>query len=120
MDELTDRQRAILGYIGKQIAEQRFPPTIREIGEAMGRLRKFMFEQVYFGDAGQREQQRVAGIVAALYEHYTADPQLVPDAPAGDSDADLATRVTDYLAGMTDRFCLRAFSEITVPAELRE
>src|SRR5436189_4790276 len=31
----------------------------------------------------------------------------------------LATRVTDYLAGMTDRFCIRVFEEIAVPREFR-
>ena len=24
-------------------------------------------------------------------------------------------RVTDYIAGMTDRFCIRAFEELSVP-----
>jgi dGTP triphosphohydrolase len=40
------------------------------------------------------------------------DPEAVPGAPAGDPAADLATRVTDYLAGMTDRFCLRTYEEL--------
>ena len=29
--------------------------------------------------------------------------------------ADLAQRVTDYLAGMTDRYCIRAYTALTVP-----
>ena len=36
MEELTDRQRAILEFVARHIAEERFPPTIREIGQAMG------------------------------------------------------------------------------------
>lgn len=36
MDELTERQLAILGFIARHIAQKRFPPTIREIGEGMG------------------------------------------------------------------------------------
>ncbi|WP_373048514.1 transcriptional repressor LexA [Vulgatibacter sp.] len=36
MEELTERQLAILGYIAQHIQQQRFPPTIREIGTAMG------------------------------------------------------------------------------------
>lgn len=36
MEELTDRQHAILEFVARHIAEQRFPPTIREIGLAMG------------------------------------------------------------------------------------
>ena len=34
--ELTERQLAILGYIAQHILNERFPPTIREIGQAMG------------------------------------------------------------------------------------
>ena len=30
-----------------------------EVGGAMARLRKFMFERVYFGEAARREQERV-------------------------------------------------------------
>jgi repressor LexA len=36
MQELTERQRAILEFIARHIAQERFPPTIREIGEGMG------------------------------------------------------------------------------------
>lgn len=36
MEELTDRQRAILQFITEHILAERFPPTIREIGVAMG------------------------------------------------------------------------------------
>jgi len=34
--DLSDRQQNILGFIRKFIAENRFPPTIREIGEEVG------------------------------------------------------------------------------------
>ena len=36
-----------------------------------------------------------------------SDPALLPDG-GGAPGADLAQRVTDYLAGMTDRYCIRA------------
>ena len=29
--------------------------------------------------------------------------------------AELAQRVTDYLAGMTDRYCIRLYTELDVP-----
>jgi len=35
MDSLTDRQLEVLRYIARQIEEQGYPPTIREIGEAL-------------------------------------------------------------------------------------
>ncbi len=35
MDALTDRQLEVLRFIARQIEEQGYPPTIREIGEAL-------------------------------------------------------------------------------------
>ena len=81
-------------------------------GAAMAELREFMFEQVYLGPEARREHVKIERVVRALFEHYCAAPELIPDSiPAGD----LARRVTDYIAGMTDRFCIRAFEQLSVP-----
>jgi dGTPase len=88
-----------------------------EAGPAMNALREFMFERVYLGPAVRAEHERIAGVVKRLFEHYVKHPELLPALPpgtAGDED-DLARRVTDYLAGMTDRYCIRAYIELEVP-----
>lgn len=36
MDDLTKRQRRILDYIAETVRERGYPPTVREIGEAVG------------------------------------------------------------------------------------
>jgi repressor LexA len=36
MDDLTTRQRRILDFIGSTVRERGYPPTVREIGEAVG------------------------------------------------------------------------------------
>jgi repressor LexA len=36
MDGLTERQRSILGFISRHCADQGYPPTVREIGFAVG------------------------------------------------------------------------------------
>jgi dGTPase len=81
-----------------------------EAGAAMDRLRTFMFERVYLAPAAQREHPRIARMLRALFAHYAERPP--PSLVAGASDPD---RVVDYLAGMTDRFAVRAFSELSVP-----
>ena len=98
---------------------------------AMGALRDFMFERVYLGPEVLAERARIAEVVRRLFEHYVEHPELLPAAqssPAAASDASgealdrgaeggaaLAQRVTDYLAGMTDRYCIRAYTELQVP-----
>jgi dGTPase len=87
-----------------------------EAGAAMGALRDFMFERVYLGPAVRAERAKIAAVVRRLFEHYVEHPQLLPGAqaaPAGDEA--LAQLVTDYLAGMTDRYCIRQYTELQVP-----
>jgi dGTPase len=84
-----------------------------EAGAAMGELRKFMFERVYLGPAVRAEHVRIANVVHTLFEHYVAHPELLP-APRS-AEEGLAERVTDYLAGMTDRYCIRAYTDLQVP-----
>ena len=86
-----------------------------EAGEAMAALRSFMFERVYLGDAARQEHSRIDRVMRVLFEHYSSDPALVPDG-GGAPGADHAQRVTDYLAGMTDRYAVRAFTALAVPA----
>jgi dGTPase len=88
-----------------------------QAGAAMKALRGFMFDRVYFGPAVRAEHARIAGVVRRLFEHYVEHPELLPaaaaDAPPGEDG--LARRVTDYLAGMTDRYCIRQYTELQVP-----
>jgi dGTPase len=87
-----------------------------EVGGAMLRLRKFMFDRVYLGDAGKRERERVHRTLQGLFEHYMEHVEEVPEGEAGASDCQ---RVADYIAGMTDRFCISRFTMLTVPEEAR-
>jgi dGTPase len=82
------------------------------VGEAMGQLRSFMFERVYLGPEATREGAKIALVVRALFDHYCAHPEEIP---ASIPDGDLPRRVTDYLAGMTDRFCISAFEKLSIP-----
>jgi dGTPase len=81
-------------------------------GTAMADLREFMFERVYMSPEARREHSKIEQVVRSLFDHYCAEPFQIPASiPAGDTPR----RVTDYLAGMTDRFCIRAFEELNVP-----
>jgi dGTPase len=84
------------------------------IGAAMDELRTFMFTNVYEGETARREHAKIALVITTLFGHYASEPARLPDG-GGAPDADLAQRVTDYIAGMTDRYCIRAFNALAVP-----
>jgi dGTPase len=70
------------------------------VGGAMDRLRTFMFEHVYLAPAAQSEQPRIERMLRALFENFAGDdPEWV----------------ADYLSGMTDRYAVRTFSELSLP-----
>ncbi|HEX3975185.1 MAG TPA: deoxyguanosinetriphosphate triphosphohydrolase [Solirubrobacteraceae bacterium] len=82
------------------------------VGGAMSELRAFMFERVYLGPVATREHVKINRVIDVLFGHYCEHPEEIP---ASIPDGELSTRVTDYLAGMTDRFCIRAFEQLSVP-----
>jgi dGTPase len=84
----------------------------------MSELREFMFERVYLGPAVRAEHEKIAAVLRRLFEHYVEHPEQLPPEPdggRGGGERELAERVTDYLAGMTDRYCIRAYTELQVP-----
>jgi dGTPase len=81
-----------------------------DAGAAMDRLRTFMFERVYLGPDSRREAARIERMLRSLFDYYAEHPP-----PALVADASEAERVVDWLAGMTDRFALRVFKDLSLP-----
>jgi dGTPase len=86
-----------------------------EVGGAMMRLRTFMFENVYLGPIARAEHARIERVLRGLFDWYCEHPDELPDAVDGTS---LDQRVIDWIAGMTDRFAIRAWTERFVPQGL--
>jgi dGTPase len=86
-----------------------------EVGAAMMRLRGFMFKHVYLGPTARAEHAKIERVMRGLFEWFCDHPEeLAPETP----DASQADLVIDYLAGMTDRFAIRAWTERAVPQGL--
>ncbi|MDQ4041595.1 MAG: deoxyguanosinetriphosphate triphosphohydrolase [Actinomycetota bacterium] len=81
-----------------------------DVGGEMLRLREFMFDRVYLGPTAQRETERIRRMLRTLFDHYAQHPPppITPDAAEHE-------RVVDFLAGMTDRYAIRTFTELSVP-----
>jgi dGTPase len=126
-EDLPREEIAILGQTGSTridalvhdlvAASQRAGDIVQgdQVGGAMRRLRTFMFESVYLGPTARAEHAKIERVLRGLFDWYCEHPQDLP--PAADG-ADAADRVIDYLAGMTDRFAIREWTERSVPQGL--
>jgi dGTPase len=129
-DELPSEPIAVLGTSGSARIDTLVHDMVEQserageivqgpqAGPAMAELRDFMFERVYLGPAVRAEHAKISAVVRRLFDHYVEHPELLPAGdpgarPAGEGQ--LARRVTDYLAGMTDRYCIRQYTELQVP-----
>src|SRR5215212_2632058 len=121
-DELPRAEIELLGSTGSERIESLVVDLLRhseeagdiaqgeQVGGAMLRLREFMFVEVYLGPEAQRQKPRIERMLRALFAHYVEQPP-----PALTPDADHEQRVVDWLAGMTDRFAIRAFEDLSLP-----
>jgi dGTPase len=69
-----------------------------------------MFERVYLGPQVEPQHREAERVVRAIFGRLADHPELLPP-----GDGALEERITDYLAGMTDRFAL-AYAE-RLPSE---
>jgi dGTPase len=118
-DELPGAEIAVLGETGAARIDTLVRDLVErsrevgdivqgdEVGSAMARLREFMFERVYLGATVRSEQERIERLLTALCETYAASPP--PPLAAGASEPE---RVTDWIAGMTDRYAEAAYAEL--------
>ncbi|MGC9221381.1 MAG: deoxyguanosinetriphosphate triphosphohydrolase [Solirubrobacteraceae bacterium] len=82
------------------------------VGDAMAQLREFMFENVYLSPPVTHEREKIRGALRTLFDYFCDHPDRIPDSIP---EAELADRVTDHLAGMTDRYAVALFETLAVP-----
>ncbi len=80
-------------------------------------LRDFMFDRVYQSAQQRGQQLDAVRVLRDLVDWHVAHPDEIPDSYRQDA-APLIVQVTDYVAGMTDRFAIRAWTERFVPQGL--
>ncbi|MBR2848166.1 MAG: deoxyguanosinetriphosphate triphosphohydrolase [Clostridia bacterium] len=97
--------------------------TIRmteEIGDATMRLRRFLFDNVYFNPIAKAEEVKAREMLARLYEYYTRYPQKLPDLYRRNLETEpLGRCVCDYIASMTDRYAIDLYKELFIPSVWR-
>lgn len=87
-----------------------------EIEEIMIKLRKFMFENIYLGNTLKRERDKAKFILRQLLNYYSNKPEEMPELYKNIVEKeDLKRGVADYIAGMSDDYCLSLFNRLYVP-----
>jgi dGTPase len=66
-----------------------------------------MFQNVYLGTQARSGHDDVHRTIHGLFDFYLEDPSRIP---ADDVAGDDLQRVTDYVAGMTDRYAMSTFA----------
>jgi len=91
------------------------PPGLANV---LRELRSYLFENVYINQLHQGERNKIQGMLKLLYEYYISNPQELPDdmLTRAQNGMDKARAVADYIAGMTDRFAMKRFEELFMPA----
>jgi dGTPase len=85
-----------------------------ECGYYTNVLREFMFENVYLNESVKKEAdlEWVNSVIQKLYEYYLKKPEELPEEHFRLLDEyGVAEVVKDYVAGMTDRYAQRIYSE---------
>lgn len=87
-----------------------------EVWEAMTELRRFMFKNVYLGDILKVERNKAKFILENIINYYyTHEDELPTIYKEIAKEEGLKRAVTDYIAGMSDDYCLNKFNSLFVP-----
>lgn len=99
-----DRIKTMVGDLVDESTDSAEIGMSPEVFDAMRVTREFLFERVYIGRVGAETKHAVEQILGTLLEHHASQA-------AGAEDPRVVS--VDYVAGMTDRFALRAFQDVT-------
>lgn len=89
-----------------------------EKNDALLRLRKYMFDNVYVNSAAKVEEGKAERMLGQLFEYYITHVEELPEEYTRMiwEQGETAERVVcDYIAGMTDRFAVATFRKLMVP-----
>lgn len=86
---------------------------------ALKGLRQFMFEVIYNGPVCQAERKRASFVIEHLFNYFLKNPlRMTPIYQDISQQEGLERAVADYIAGMSDEYCIAMFENIYVPKSL--
>lgn len=89
-----------------------------EVEDALYQLRKYMFDHVYTNPVAKGEEKKAQHMLQFLFDYYMNYLDLLPKEYLERMEENKETpsrAVCDYISGMTDRFAVAKFKELTIP-----
>ena len=129
-DDIPQSLRTVLGnghgaridrMVRSLITESTDRNTIQmepEIEQATNELRDFMFRNVYMNPVAKKEEEKAKLLLFDLYDYFVSHPDKLPSEYRGENET-IERHVADYLAGMTDRYAIRVYTNIHIPEQFR-
>ena len=130
--EIERLSRAVIvGELGSTLAHELNQPLAAILSNAQAaqrmlkaetadlkEIRKFLFSRMYRAPSVMQVRTKVSKVVEERFPIYLADPKQMPrhwhgDIEAAADETALARIVSDYIAGMTDRFALQDHARLT-------
>jgi dGTPase len=132
LTDLPDRCRRVLGETHSRRITTMVADLVEQTADgdqvimsdkvltATNELKDFLFERVYGGAGAPEGLGKVAEVVGNLFRHYMTSPEDLPGGPIpGETEKELARRVCDHVAGMTDRYAKQQFIAHFLPEDWR-
>ncbi|MCM1364089.1 MAG: deoxyguanosinetriphosphate triphosphohydrolase [Faecalibacterium sp.] len=88
-----------------------------DVQAAFDILHEFMFDRVYTNPICKGEEGKAQAMVQKIYSFFAAHPDELPNEYISIAWKEGAERAAcDYIAGMTDGFALKTFSDLFIPS----
>lgn len=90
--------------------------------DALYGLRAFLFQEVYTNPAAKGQEEKAMELVAQLYHYYLKNFEQLPAeyvALVKQQGEKMERVVCDYVAGMTDNYAIRTYTECFIPTVWR-
>ena len=90
-----------------------------DLREQINVIRRFLFTRMYRAPSVMVVRERVAVVVKALFAYYLKNTMAMPERwheeiGRAETETDRARIVSDYIAGMTDRFALQLYDRLAL------
>jgi len=87
-----------------------------EVEKNFKELRNFMFREIYNGEILRSERDKAKFILGELYKYFYKNQEKLPEFYRDISKNEGPHQgVADYIAGMSDEYCINIFKDIFIP-----